>query len=118
MAGIGIALVATLGMILAIMATMAPSAHAQLPSACEEYPDLEICIGPTDEESAGDDQGPGVDGGNNPSANNGDGNGSLPFTGYPLTSLILLLLALLVIGLTVRAYAAVRERLRDDASAG
>lgn len=46
-----------------------------------------------------------------PSANAGKG-GSLPFTGYPMTPLILLLLLLLLLGLLVRMYVAVRQRMR------
>lgn len=36
--------------------------------------------------------------------------GSLPFTGYPLNPLILVLLALLLLALVVRLYSAARER--------
>ena len=100
---------------LAVTLVLADQASAQLPAGCEEY---EICIGPTDE---GDLDGgedpigfPGADGDGNGS---GDSDGSLPFTGYPLTGLILMLLILLVTGLAIRSYIAVRARLGSDRAA-
>jgi hypothetical protein len=49
----------------------------------------------------------------------GGAGGSLPFTGYPLTPLILLLLLLLAGGLLIRSYLAVRDRVRGrHAAAG
>ncbi len=56
---------------------------------------------------------PGGADGSDPSAG-GDGtaSGELPFTGYPMTPLLLLLLALLAAGLLLRAYLAVRTRLQ------
>lgn len=94
----------------------ADQSQAQLPSICEQYPDRDICIGPVDDadengNDAVDPTGAGDGDGT------GDADGSLPFTGYPLTGLILLLLALLLAGLTIRAGVAVRERFsgRDSA---
>ena len=40
----------------------------------------------------------------------GEGGGSLPFTGYPLTPLVLVVLLLLVAGLTLRLVVWARER--------
>lgn len=89
-----------------------PTASAQLPAVCEQYPDLPGCVDPDDDGDANDendeDAGPAA-GAGGPSG--GDGDGSLPFTGYPLTSLILLLLALLAIGLAIRLSLAIRGRL-------
>lgn len=59
------------------------------------------------------DGGPGD--GSGPSAGSGagdDGGGNLPFTGYPLSTLILILALLLIAGLAVRSYIAVRDRFR------
>jgi|GraSoiStandDraft_49_1057285.scaffolds.fasta_scaffold247700_1 hypothetical protein len=44
--------------------------------------------------------------------------GELPFTDYPLTPLILLLVVLLTAGLLFRAYVAVRNRIRTRDAAG
>jgi hypothetical protein len=41
--------------------------------------------------------------------------GELPFTGYPLTPLIMLLLLLVLGGLLIRGFLAVRDRLRAGA---
>ncbi len=125
---------AAMGAILALFAAIvafsaAPStAEAGLPAICAEYPDLPKC----DEDPGGGGDGndfcdlnpdaprcEGVEpvpggGGNGPSADPGSTNGSLPFTGYPLTPLLLLMLILLLIGLTIRAYLAIRDRVRGD----
>ncbi len=97
----------------------AGSANAQLPSGCVEYDDP--CIGPIDEVDEDGDFGPGFGGGNNPGhfgdgdglahGGSGDADGNLPFTGYPLTGLILLLLVLLLAGLAIRSVVAAREKL-------
>jgi hypothetical protein len=96
----------------------ANDASAQLPSACDEYDDP-TCIGPVDEVDPDDGTGNNDDGGDQgPSgiAGSGDGDGSLPFTGYPLTGLILLLLVLLAAGLAIRGGIAMRERLAREPS--
>jgi hypothetical protein len=49
---------------------------------------------------------------------NGDGNGNLPFTGYPVTTLILLMLALVLVGTALRAGALAFKRARETPSAG
>jgi len=100
---------------LSLSLAFSSQASAQLPAACEQYPDLDICIDPTVDDGENDDVGPGA---GNDANGTGDGDDTLPFTGYPLTSLILLLLALLITGLTVRAYIGVRDRLRDGSSTG
>ena len=121
-----IALVATLSAITAVFALLAlsPSAEAQgLPAICDEYPELPQCDvepQPPVDHPPGDHH----DRGHGDFRDFGDGDGSadsgakgeLPFTGYPLTSLILLILALLVIGLTIRAYVAARQRMRPSGS--
>src|SRR5687767_8303386 len=90
---------------MAISAIVADPANAGVPAICAQYPDLPEC------EVPGPGPGPGPDGG--PTADAGV-TGELPFTGYPLTPLILLLLALLLAGLAIRTYLAVRDRLADD----
>lgn len=93
------------------------SAFAQgdgLPAICDEYPNLPECQPlpePPDEEPT--DEGPSAN-------NNGgdrDGDGNLPFTGYPLNGLILLLLVLVASGIAIRAGIAARERLVRDPNA-
>ena len=65
----------------------------------------------------GECENPPCDGGAGPSAGAGDdGGGNLPFTGYPLSTLILILAALLIAGLAVRSYIAVRDRFRAPSS--
>lgn len=97
-----------------VLLLLPPSqASAGVPAICEEYPNLPQC-----EEGGGGGGGnedPDEDaGGAGPT---GDADGELPFTGYPLTSLLLLLLALLVAGLTLRAYLAIRGRARGGPAA-
>lgn len=104
---------------LAVSSAGTPIASAGQPPICDEYPDLPQCA----EDEPGDDDrepredaGPGGGGGAGPAGptgDAGDGDGELPFTGYPLTSLLLLLLALLAAGLAVRSYLAARNRLRS-----
>ncbi len=106
-----LALAAALVAALAFTAATASIASAQGSGSdlCAEYPDLPGCA---DDPSANPD--PAVADG--PSATvAGD---DLPFTGYPLTALILLLLALLLVGLAIRGYLAVRERTAGNRAAG
>jgi len=106
--------VLTLGLVKAQAASAAPP-------ICDQYPSLPICEqghhggGNHHGNPAG---GPAGLGGNGPTANQGSASGELPFTGYPLTPLILLLLALLVIGLTIRTYLYARDRYRTRHSTG
>lgn len=96
------------------LAVLQPSnASAQgFPSICEQYPDRDVCAGPGAGEGVDDDVGPASDGDEDLNgAGSGDSDGNLPFTGYPLTVLILLLLALLATGLLIRAYLATRGKL-------
>ena len=95
-----------------------PIASAGQPPICDEYPDLPQCEEdvnqppeePRDDDEPDEDEDAAPVG---PSGDAGDGDGELPFTGYPLTSLMLLLLALLAIGLAIRSYLAIRDRLRS-----
>jgi hypothetical protein len=111
------ALLLTLAATFAFSAATADRASAQVPAICDEYPGLPQC-----EQGSG---GGGGGGGANPTSGAGqngipggggatadDTGGTLPFTGYPLTPLLLLLLVLLAAGLTIRAYLAIRDRLR------
>lgn len=95
----------------------ATSADAQTPAACEEYevPPCGDGDGDDDDDGDGDNVGPGSTGGASGDGG-GDGDGALPFTGYPLTGLILLFLVLLLLGLTIRAGVALRERLARNPS--
>ncbi|MGH2950967.1 MAG: hypothetical protein ACRDKX_02850 [Solirubrobacterales bacterium] len=130
---IGVLALAAAAAVLALSAVLAASASAQQPAICEQYPQLPECQGngvvvpegPNNPDNQfnpnqgpdGDESIPGVpisfpgDGG--PSAGPGAGaGGALPFTGYPLTPLLLLLLILLAAGLLIRGYLAARERWR------
>jgi hypothetical protein len=89
---------------------MAPApALAQAPAICDQYPNLPQCEEDEgDEDEDDENQGPGAGSGDGPSAP--DAAGALPFTGYPLTALILFMLALLAVGVATRAYLALRTR--------
>ncbi len=130
--------VLTVGAAFALAAALAGSAAAQQPAVCDQYPQLPQCQQPTaggdglqipgpsdqDDEDRGPIESAGGpspgDGGGGPLAGAGgpvadvgdDARGELPFTGYPLTPLILLFLVLLAAGLAIRAYIAARERWR------
>lgn len=105
---------AGLALILGISAVMAAPAQAQgaPPEICDEYPNLDVC----DDDDGGDgndnddDFGPGGGGDDDLGSGTGDSDGSLPFTGYPLSGLILLLLALLALGFAIRGGVALRDR--------
>jgi len=97
---------------LAALATVhAAPASAQLPAVCQQYPNLPQCDDPIvieePEAPPGGATTPGAPG-TAPTA--AAAPGTLPFTGYPITPLLLLLLVLLIAGLTLRAYLAVRDR--------
>lgn len=95
---------------LVALAVAAAPANAQLPDICDQYPNLPVCQAPDD----ADDEVPA-----GPTGEPGDREGgTLPFTGYPLTPLILLALLLLLLALLIRAYAEVRERWRSGAARG
>jgi hypothetical protein len=113
---IALATLLTLAAALAFGAATADKASAQLtPDICNQYPGVPQC-----QEAAGggggSDPGGGSaaipGGGDSGSASNVGTKGTLPFTGYPINALILLLLVLLASGLTIRAYVAIRNRLR------
>jgi hypothetical protein len=94
-----------------LLGLLALPASASAQSVCVEYPNLPICD--TGNEGGDDDGDPT---GAGPTANlggggDGNGDGELPFTGQPLTPLLLLLLALLVTGLAIRAGLAIHRRI-------
>lgn len=99
------------------------TASAGQPPICSEYPDLPQCEegggnggeNPNPPQEEPDDEG-GAGGGPGAGPTGDAGGGELPFTGYPLTSLMLLLLILLATGLAIRSYLAVRDRLRSGHS--
>ena len=103
--------ITAIGILVVALLALTPAAQAQnLPAICAQYPDLPQCL-----PGGG---GGGGDGNNDPGGDGaglgpgGDGNlgSELPFTGYPLTPLILLLLALLATGIAVRTYLWLRQR--------
>jgi hypothetical protein len=112
-------------LVMGIASLAAATTAGAKPAVCDEYPDLPVCAdnaggGPSDEDVGSDD----ASGTATPVSGSGDGSsggvggtgsgGELPFTGYPLTPLLLLLLLLLAIGLAVRAGIAINDRLRRD----
>jgi len=101
---------AALGLLaaLAIGAATAEPAAAQQPDICQQYPDLPQCQG----EDPGGGAGGQVPGGAAADLG-GAGEAQLPFTGYPLTPLLLLALLLLLLGLAILAYQEIRDRLRE-----
>lgn len=116
------ALAMVLAFVLAGALALTPSLAAaqSLPPICQQYPDLPQCqpdvLPPTspdpedeaDDEDEGEQQA-GVPPAGGPSATS-PVSGELPFTGYPLTSLVLVLGILLLAGLSLRAYLALRGR--------
>jgi hypothetical protein len=112
---IGAIVAALLGAVLSF--AWAAPASAQQPAICQQYPQLPICVGPGGggDEDDDDDGDPGAFTAGGASAG-GDGDGNLPFTGFPITDLILLLVALLLAGLGIRAAQALRQRFGSAAS--
>ncbi len=109
-----LALFAGIALAALTMALWAPSAEAQ--NICIEYPDLPQCVGPGGGEGNPDGDGDGNGVGVGPSAGDlGDG-GKLPFTGYPITPLVAILLALIAAGAALRTYLYVRDRLSSGAT--
>lgn len=91
---------------------LASPAMAQNPAAADEYLADAPEFGAEGIASSGGDGGVpagGDGGGSNPAA---DGAAELPFTGYPLTSVILICLALLLAGLLLRLAVVIRDRSR------
>jgi hypothetical protein len=86
-------------------------AAAQLPPICEEYPDLPQCELPDEEEPPGDNDGNGNNGDN---GGTGDTDGNLPFTGYPMTPLLMLVIVLFATAIAIRGYTAIRKRLSTE----
>lgn len=97
----------------------AATASAQDPDICEQYPNLPQCTEPDDDGGDDDQAGAGAGGGGGgvPGANAGLG-GELPFTGYPLSPLLLACLALLAAGVALRTGMAIQERRGQAASVG
>ena len=101
----------------AVSALVSPDgASAQSPSFCEQYPNDPDCD--DDRPDGNDDKNPDGDSDVGPAGGplggdslGGGGGGELPFTGYPLSPLLILLLMLLAAGLILRGYVAVRDRL-------
>jgi hypothetical protein len=105
-------LLPVLGLLVAMLALAAP-AQAQLPSICAEYPDDPECeVAPTGfDVPPVTDLGPeGLGGGDNL----GTGDGTLPFTGYPVSPLILFAILLLLLGIAARLIAHVSHRFREQ----
>lgn len=110
---------------LALASTSPSTAIAGEPAICDQYPDLPQCEKGGNGGGTFCDRNPdsprcdeGVPGGRGPDSGgagpSGDAsNGELPFTGYPLTPLLLLLVILLAAGLTIRSYLAARDGLRS-----
>lgn len=98
----------------------APVATAQQPPGSDQYqPGPPPGPSPDDTGGGPDGTGGGPAAGGGPSATVAESGGAnLPFTGYPLTPLVLLLLAVLVTGLALRVAAKARERHRAAHSAG
>jgi hypothetical protein len=109
---VGAIVAALLGAVLSF--AWAAAASAQQPAICEQYPQLPICVGPGGGDGEDDDAVPGGLGAGGASA--GDAGGNLPFTGFPITDLILLLVALLLAGLGIRAAQTLRQRFSNAAS--
>jgi hypothetical protein len=107
-------LLLTLAATFAFSAATADPASAQQAPICAEYPGLPQCEEPTagGGDAAGGDNGGAANAVPGSGGATGEADGTLPFTGYPLTPLLLLLLLLLVTGLTIRAYLAIRDRVR------
>ena len=109
-----IRLLPILGLLVGMLALASP-AQAQLPSICEEYPDDPSCdVDPTGfDVPPVTDLGPEGLGG---SDNLGNGNGELPFTGYPVSPLILFAILLLLLGVAARVIAHVSRRAREQSA--
>ena len=121
-----VAIIAGVIAIWTLSGVVAEDASAQGPGSefCEEYPDIPGCAAdpvPTATEPAEPAEpaeppaAPPATTAAAPTVEVDTGD-ELPFTGYPLTALILLLLILLLVGLAIRAYLAIRERVADDAA--
>ena len=93
-------------------AVVPATAAAQSPAICDEYPNLPECVEDDRNDRDDDNGGPGAAG---PSGEANAG-GELPFTGYPLNPLILILLVLLALGLATRMYVAIRDRFQTTGS--
>ncbi len=112
---------ASIAALILVAGSAAPAAGS---AVCDQYPDLPQCSptqvggGGTGTETTGADGGASVSG-SIPGGGDGDGGASaeagkaadLPFTGYPLSPLVAVLLALLAAGIAIRVFLAIRRRL-------
>jgi hypothetical protein len=125
-------LAASLAIAGAVMLVAPAGSWAGSSAVCEQYPDLPQCAAPdagtggepAGSPAAGGGAGPTPDepaGGSIPGAGDATGAsgsaGNLPFTGYPLSPLVMLVLGLLAAGLLLRAAVALRDGLDGAASA-
>jgi hypothetical protein len=109
--------------LVAMLSVASPAQAGAPPDTCVEYPDDPSCeppeppppFPPGDPSDPTDpDQLPGDGAGSVDPSQLGDGGGNLPFTGYPVSWLILFALLLLLLGLLVRAAIAARRRHAGD----
>jgi hypothetical protein len=96
-----------------LVVLLVPQAASAQSAFCQQYPDSPLCLpgggsgGEDDDGNAGVNAGDGFGVG---TVGSGDASGNLPFTGYPITDLVLLLVAMLLAGCLLRAYLAARDR--------
>lgn len=104
------AVLALLGACALLLVAAAP-AGAQSSAFCQQYPNDPTCVdditggGDPDNDDVGADTG----GGNSP-IGAGNATSQLPFTGFPLTPALLLMLLLLAAGIALRTAVWLRER--------
>jgi hypothetical protein len=102
-----------LGFMVALAIVASPPASAGTPAFCQQYSNSPECRGDVGPAGGSGNETP-DNAGNGPTADSdgSDSGGSLPFTGYPLTPLLLLFVALLAAGLALRTATALRNRHR------
>ena len=119
-----------IALVLALTGLMLAAPAAQAQDICDVYASLPQCQGdtgggggpggPGGPGGGGDDGGGGGAGGGGgfvadlfvADGGDGGGGGELPFTGYPLTPLVAVLLVLIATGLLIRLGVAVRDRMQ------
>jgi hypothetical protein len=110
--------------LVAMLSVASPAQAGALPDICVEYPEDPSCElpeppppfppGDPGDPNDPDDELPIDESGSVDPSQLGDGGGNLPFTGYPVSALILFALLLLLLGLLVRAAIAARRRHAGD----